>query len=73
MAKVILYKAQGFDYVLKFFKDKDAAYKFQNKQYDNLWNFVPESYEVIGKKSGLYFSQMDKAGVRLIPKSALYN
>jgi hypothetical protein len=71
--RIILYRQAGWYFELKFFKSRDAMYKFQSNQDHNQWVEMPETAEVRGKKSGIYFSQMDGNGVRYIHKSALYS
>ncbi len=48
-------------YQAKRFKTSEAMYTFLNKQYDNDWK---ESKENL--KTGTYFTQMDRNGVRYI-------
>jgi hypothetical protein len=48
-------------YQVKRFKTSDAMHKFLNQQTDNSWYESPHDL-----KSGTYFSQMDREGVRYL-------
>lgn len=53
-------------YKVRRFKSSDAMHGFLNKQYDNSWRIISEDL-----KSGVYFQQMDRNGVRWINEKAL--
>lgn len=55
-------------YQVKAFKTSDAMHGFLAKQYDNSWH-VLEGHNL---KSGVYFSQMDRNGIRYIKESMLW-
>lgn len=49
-------------YQVKAFKTMQSLHDFQNKQFDNDWKIL-EGHNL---KSGTYFSQMDRSGIRYI-------
>ena len=53
-------------YQAKQFKTSEAMHTFLNRQYDNNWK---ESKENL--KTGTYFTQMDRSGIRYINVKAL--